>query len=245
MLQHVLDFKQRIDSGEVIFEINREFFLTKKIYLLTKNGEKEYHVKIEYAVNDSLRTVREDVKTFTDFQQAYDSYVGINTSHNLYTKAGKAKIEADKQQQPEVLFENDTVQMVDINSVVVPETGKTARQTNLEKVHTVPLGSLVELESGVRLFVVEHVRDFDGTPLYNLCHDKDWKEGNDVQLGNTTIPGKTLSRRALSLHHPVEGFEVITKPTNEEEEVEYAMACKNCSDSCLECSEQDILEKLK
>lgn len=242
MQQNILNFKQRINSGEVIFEINKEYFVTKKIYLLTKSGNKEYHVKIEYAINDSLRGVREDIKTFTDFQEAYDCYIAINTSHNLYTKAGKAKIEEDK--QPKVIFENDTVQMVDINSIVIPETGKTTRQANLEKVHTVPLGSLVQLETGVRLFVVEHVRDFDGTPLYNLCHDKDWEEGEDVQLGNSTLPGKAMSRRALSLHHPVEGFKVITKPTNEEE-IEYAAACKNCGDSCLDCSDMDILENLK
>ena len=209
MQQHILDFKQRVDFGEIIFEIDREFFVTKKIYLLTKSGNKEYLVKIDYAVNDSMRSIREDVKNFTDFQQAYDHYVGINTTHNLYTKAGKEKIEADKQQKPDVIFETEKVKMVDINSITIPETGKTYRQTNEDKIHTVTLGSLVELETGVRLFIVEHVRDFDGTPLYNLCHDKDWKEGEDIQLGNTTILGKTLSRRALSLHHPMEGFEVI------------------------------------
>jgi hypothetical protein len=217
MQQHILDFKKRIDFGEVVFEIDGEFFVTKKIYLLN-NGEKQYHVKIEYAMNDSMRPIREDVKTFTDFQETYDYYVSINTTHNLYTKAGKAKIEADKQQKTEVLFDGK-VQMVDINSIVMPETGKTYRQTNLQKVHTISLGSLVELETGVRLFVVEHVRDFDGTPLYNLCHDKDWEEGEDIQLGNSTIPGKTLSRRALSQHHPVEGLILIKSAEMVEEEL--------------------------
>jgi hypothetical protein len=249
MQQNILDFKKRIDSGEVVFEINQEYFVTKKIYLLTKCGNKQYHVKIEYAINDSLRCIREDVKTFTDFQETYDYYVAINTSHNLYTKAGKAKIEEDKQ-QPEVIFENETVQMIDINSVVMPETGKTARQINLEKVHTVPLGSLVELETGVRLFVVEHVRDFDGTPLYNLCHDKNWEEGEDVELGDSILPGKAMSRRALCLHHSLESFEVISTALKSEEKEELI----ETSDLYIPpailrdieiISDMDILEKLK
>jgi hypothetical protein len=219
MQQHILDFEKRINFGEVVFEIDKEFFVTKKIYLINKNNVKEYLVKVEYSLNGSMRPIRENIDSFTNFQQAYDCYVNINTTHNLYTKVGKAKIEEDKAKQPKILFENESVQMVDINSIIIPETGKNYRQTNLQKVHTVSLGSLVELETGVRLFVVEHVRDFDGTPLYNLCHDKDWEEGEDIQLGNSTIPGKTLSRRALSQHHPLEGLILIKSAEMAEEEL--------------------------
>lgn len=45
---------------------------------------------------------------------------------------------------------------------------KTIKEVNLEKKHNIPFGTLVELEGGVRLFVVFHGRDCDGTPLYWL-----------------------------------------------------------------------------
>lgn len=212
MQQHILNFKERIDSGEVIFEINREYFVTKKIYLLNQNGEKVYLVKLEYSVNESMRPIRDKVETYTDFQQAYDYYIGANTTHNLYTKVGKAKIEEDKAKQPEVIFENEVIKMVDINSIVLPETGKTSRQTNLEKKHNIPLGSLVELDNGVRLFVVGHPRDFDGTPLYNLCFDKDWKEEENYKLGDQVIPAKMMSRKMLEAHHPEESLTLIKLP---------------------------------
>ena len=44
--------------------------------------------------------------------------------------------------------------------------------------HSIPLGSLVEINypddmvyHGLRLFVVEHTSDFDGTPLYSMSFD--------------------------------------------------------------------------
>lgn len=65
------------------------------------------------------------------------------------------------------------------------ETGKTFREENNEKKHNIPLGALVEVDfddthcespkSGLRLFVVSHDRDCDGTPLYSLSFNKDWK----------------------------------------------------------------------
>jgi len=45
---------------------------------------------------------------------------------------------------------------------------RTYRDVNLEKKHSIPIGALVELETGARLFVLRHVRDCDGTPLYTL-----------------------------------------------------------------------------
>lgn len=66
-----------------------------------------------------------------------------------------------------------------------PETGKTYREENNEKTHNIPLGTLVELDfndshlesprKGLRLFVVHHDRDCDGTPLYSLSFNKNWK----------------------------------------------------------------------
>jgi hypothetical protein len=54
---------------------------------------------------------------------------------------------------------------------IVEENGLTTEQNNLNKKHNIKIGSLVELENGVRLFIVKCSRDCDGTPLYYLCHD--------------------------------------------------------------------------
>ena len=49
--------------------------------------------------------------------------------------------------------------------------GRTYKEINLAKVHSIPIGTLVELRGGVRLFVVYHHRDCDGTPLYAMSAD--------------------------------------------------------------------------
>ena len=46
--------------------------------------------------------------------------------------------------------------------------GRTYRQVNAERTHAIPLGALVELETGERLRVMMHTRDCDQTPLYSL-----------------------------------------------------------------------------
>lgn len=46
--------------------------------------------------------------------------------------------------------------------------GRTFRQVNAAKTHAIPLGALVELETGERLRVMMHTRDCDQTPLYSL-----------------------------------------------------------------------------
>ena len=51
--------------------------------------------------------------------------------------------------------------------------GRSYRQVNAEKTHSIPIGALVELENGARLFVVHHGRDCDQTPLYWLSADED------------------------------------------------------------------------
>ena len=63
--------------------------------------------------------------------------------------------------------------------------GKTLKEKNLERKHNIPLKALVEIHeedycgaedeedcNGLRLFVVQHSRDCDGTPLYSLSFDK-------------------------------------------------------------------------
>lgn len=56
--------------------------------------------------------------------------------------------------------------------------GRSYKEVNAERVHNIPIGTLVELEDGVRLWVVSHNRDCDQTPLYSLCIDRN----NTVQV---------------------------------------------------------------
>lgn len=67
-------------------------------------------------------------------------------------------------------------------------SGKTWKEENAELVHTIPLGTLVEIQdpegdvlqnAGARLWVVEHSRDCDMTPLYVLgtkTRREQWEE---------------------------------------------------------------------
>jgi hypothetical protein len=52
------------------------------------------------------------------------------------------------------------------------DQGRSYREVNNSKSHIIPVGSLVEIDDGVRLFVVHNGRDCDGTPLYWLSIDK-------------------------------------------------------------------------
>ncbi|UTU08063.1 hypothetical protein CcrC1_gp377 [Caulobacter phage C1] len=48
--------------------------------------------------------------------------------------------------------------------------GRNYRQVQAAKVHSFPLGALVEVnDTGARLFVGQHTRDCDQTPLYSLA----------------------------------------------------------------------------
>ncbi len=73
------------------------------------------------------------------------------------------------------------MQIISLSDMPDPsDPGKTIKEKNLDIPHKIPLGTLVEFhtetvkENGVRIrtfgrmFVVEQVRDCDGTPLYNL-----------------------------------------------------------------------------
>ena len=64
--------------------------------------------------------------------------------------------------------------MINVADIVCPDDaqGRTYRQINAAKTHTIPVGTLVETSTGVRLFVVWHGRDCDQEPLYYLSHDK-------------------------------------------------------------------------
>jgi hypothetical protein len=55
--------------------------------------------------------------------------------------------------------------------------GRSYREVNAARTHNYPIGALVELNHGIRLFVVHHARDCDQTPLYCLAADP-----NDTHL---------------------------------------------------------------
>lgn len=65
--------------------------------------------------------------------------------------------------------------IINVADLVDPDDpqGRTYRQVNAAKTHGIPLGALVQLKSGARLFVVLHGRDCDRTPLYCLATDPD------------------------------------------------------------------------
>lgn len=71
------------------------------------------------------------------------------------------------------------VQVIKISDMVDPNdpAGRSYREVNLEKKHNIPVGQLVELKSGVRMFVACQSRDCDGTPLYSLTST----EGDYIQ----------------------------------------------------------------
>lgn len=67
-----------------------------------------------------------------------------------------------------------TLGLMNVADIQCPDDpqGRTYRQINAEKKHSIPLGALVEYYDGVRLFVVARTRDCDQTPLYWLSPDK-------------------------------------------------------------------------
>ncbi len=54
-----------------------------------------------------------------------------------------------------------------------PISDSNRKKINAEKKHSIPIGSLVELPNGARLFVVDYRRDCDQSPLYCLSWDVD------------------------------------------------------------------------
>lgn len=67
--------------------------------------------------------------------------------------------------------------------------GRTRKQINAAKVHSYPIGALVELNHGIRLWVVHHARDCDQTPLYCLSanlHDTEIEQEGFYNASWTT-----------------------------------------------------------
>lgn len=119
-------------------------------------------------------------------------------------------------------------------SEIVETNGKTIKQNNLETQHTIPMGALVELNfeddykemNGLRLFVVAHLRDCDGSPLYAISHDKNayfkyqtaekeikdevWKDSDTPVLARSLILWKYHEAGgAILFNYPDSCFTVI------------------------------------
>lgn len=68
---------------------------------------------------------------------------------------------------------------------MIEGNGKTVETNNLEKKHSIAIGTLVEVIpwdtgwewKGVRLYVVGHGRDCDGSPLYSIGPRDAQREG--------------------------------------------------------------------
>lgn len=105
---------------------------------------------------------------------------------------------------------------------LVEENGKTWRENRLAIQHEIPLGSLVEIShfdpeypddppgdfDGVRLFVVQHQRDCDGSPLYGLSFNK---ELLDMDLAATDPITRAWCMQISGGHGP-ESLTVIKEP---------------------------------
>ena len=87
---------------------------------------------------------------------------------------------------------------IHIADLVNRGTGKTYREENAERQHVIPIGALVGLDDGVRLFVVHHGRDCDQTPLYYLSHDpEDTRQERQGWKNNSWIGG--FSEESLAI----------------------------------------------
>lgn len=96
----------------------------------------------------------------------------------------------------------------------IEENGKTVKENNLTIPHKIPIGALVEVcnldegykhHEGVRLFVVYHQRDCDGTPLYCLSDNPD----------DTIKEREGFSNDGWHNGYPEDCLEVIKPPSSQ------------------------------
>ena len=109
--------------------------------------------------------------------------------------------------------------------------GKTIRENNLEKEHQIPVGALVEITyedyadeedpvNGLRLYVVNHSRDCDGTPLYDLSFKLTaQKEYEDIERRKDELRQCGLypllhgqACGAMMRHYSFDSLKVIRRP---------------------------------
>lgn len=94
---------------------------------------------------------------------------------------------------------------------LVEDNGLTVKQNNLQLKHKIPLGALVEISydskydepdddtNGLRLFVVDHSRDCDGTPLYGLSFSRSAKTELDRIINDIEKAWEKEDRQFLTL----------------------------------------------
>lgn len=103
------------------------------------------------------------------------------------------------------------------------ENGESQKDKNLKQNHNIELGSLVELDSGVRLFVVNHSRDCDGTPLYDLYMNLEIVEDVKEVLQNIEEINKKMTS-------PNVGSEMPELLQAKKMDVEYYQKCARKTD---------------
>lgn len=126
-------------------------------------------------------------------------------------------------------------------SDIVESNGKTNKENNLSTQHTIPLRTLVEIsydseyeddsenKSGLRLFVVNHSRDCDGTPLYNLSFDltayTEWYKLNEKVKSENYLDSmdQALTKAIwwqtggkILRHYSADSLKVIGKPSKKD-----------------------------
>ena len=117
------------------------------------------------------------------FQICIDNELTSDSKYKNFRKGSKIKIHSTPWVTTKESQKKYFQRVKDALDIVDPETGKTDRELNMEKVHDIPLKSLVECnETGLRLYVVKHMRDCDETPLYGLSHRYDWGEINNGEI---------------------------------------------------------------
>jgi hypothetical protein len=115
-------------------------------------------------------------------------------------------------------------------SEIKEANGKTIRENNLEQKHEIAIGSLVEIiyenyddenpVNGLRLFVVNHSRDCDGTPLYDLSFKLSaQKEYDDVEARKNELRLCGLypllhgqAAGAIKRHYAIDSLKLIRLP---------------------------------
>lgn len=94
------------------------------------------------------------------------------------------------------------MELINISDIVCTN-GRTIKEHNLEIKHNIPIGTLVEVKFDewfgdgacwkvhARLFVVDHNRDCDGSPLYTLSH---WQSPDIWKLPGQAFSGFNETR---------------------------------------------------
>ena len=105
--------------------------------------------------------------------------------------------------------------------------GKTIYENNMARAHKLKIGSLVEvtvadspdeyqnqLRQGLRLYVVAHTRDCDGTPLYTLSFDKTAYKRFEAIKRTDSEWHRALVQGRLDNGYSEEGLKLIAEPND-------------------------------